>query len=101
MCGCHQAQRLATAHGRDGGGCTATAQWCLAMAVTRRSHCCDLQTCVIVSGDVEYAATSAKRRSDGSVLCMAAMVEIADMLRTRFFFCWFCESCEMCKVCEV
>ena len=38
-----------------------------------RSHCCDLQTGEIVSGDVECVATSAKRRSDGSVLGMAAM----------------------------
>jgi len=49
-----------------------------------RSHCCDLQTGVMVSGDVEHVATSAKRRSDGSVLGMAAMVAGADRIGTRF-----------------
>jgi hypothetical protein len=38
----------------------------------------------MVSGDVGCAATSAKRISAGSALRMTAMVENADMLRTRF-----------------
>lgn len=40
-----------------------------------RSHCCDLQTGEIVSGDVGCGAISAKRISAGSALRMTALVE--------------------------
>ena len=88
-----------------------------------RSHCCDIQTGVMVSGDVGCAATSAKRFSAGSAPDMTALVENADMLRTRFlllvlrivrnvrslrsvilvgsapaFCCWVCELCESCEL---
>lgn len=62
----------------------ATAWWCMAMAVIRRGHCCDLQTGVIESGDVGCAATSAKRLNEGSALRMTAMVAGADRIGTRF-----------------
>lgn len=84
MCGCHQAQRLATAHGRDGVRMPRDSLVVPGYGSRCRSHCCDLRTGVIVSGDVGCAATSAKRLTEGSALRMTAMIGRADRLGTRF-----------------